>query len=261
VEKVLDRCKELEISEKEINEAVSITLSGLVRRKEVAIHEAEYLEKISRTVEFPILNRDQMESYFKGRYLERFNREFEADEYTKPILDILCLYFTNDPQFNQMGAGFNLNKGLLLFGPVGCGKTSMISLFTDNQKQSFRVASCRKISDEYEIHGKEVLSRYTKPDRNRYPKQEYFGQDYLGWCFDDFGTEPGESNRYGNKATVMSDVLFGIYEGSFLKGNIHMTTNINSDQITAIYGDRVRSRMRELFNVVMFKESSPDRRR
>ena len=40
----------------------------------------------------------------------------------------------------------------------------------------------------------------------------------------------------------------------------HLTTNFNSSEIEQIYGPRVRSRMREMFNLVSFSNNSGDKR-
>jgi DNA replication protein DnaC len=41
----------------------------------------------------------------------------------------------------------------------------------------------------------------------------------------------------------------------------HLTTNLSSGEIEQYYGNRVRSRMREMFNVVGFRGGVRDKRR
>jgi DNA replication protein DnaC len=41
----------------------------------------------------------------------------------------------------------------------------------------------------------------------------------------------------------------------------HITTNLNSSEIEEIYGTRVRSRLREQFNLIAFSESAKDKRK
>jgi hypothetical protein len=40
----------------------------------------------------------------------------------------------------------------------------------------------------------------------------------------------------------------------------HLTTNLNSSEIEQIYGSRLRSRLREQFNLIAFSESAKDKR-
>jgi DNA replication protein DnaC len=41
----------------------------------------------------------------------------------------------------------------------------------------------------------------------------------------------------------------------------HLTTNFSASEIEGLYGNRVRSRMRELFNFISFDSHSIDKRR
>jgi hypothetical protein len=41
----------------------------------------------------------------------------------------------------------------------------------------------------------------------------------------------------------------------------HITTNLNATEIEKQYGVRVRSRLREMMNVVSFPDEAPDKRR
>jgi hypothetical protein len=40
----------------------------------------------------------------------------------------------------------------------------------------------------------------------------------------------------------------------------HLTTNLNSNDIEALYGIRVRSRMREMFNLIPYGSNAKDKR-
>jgi hypothetical protein len=40
----------------------------------------------------------------------------------------------------------------------------------------------------------------------------------------------------------------------------HATTNLNAQELEDLYGNRVRSRMRQLFNLIAFDEKSTDKR-
>jgi DNA replication protein DnaC len=88
-----------------------------------------------------------------------------------------------------------------------------------------------------------------------------FGQTKLGICFDDFGTEV-DKKHYGNEANVMTEIILARFMShENLMAKTHFTTNINSDIIEERYGIRVRSRLREMVNLVEFPDNSIDRRK
>ena len=41
----------------------------------------------------------------------------------------------------------------------------------------------------------------------------------------------------------------------------HLTSNLNAPELEQLYGDRLRSRLREMCNVLIFPATAPDRRR
>ena len=60
----------------------------------------------------------------------------------------------------------------------------------------------------------------------------------------------------------MGEILLSRYD-LFLSNRIktHATTNLNAKELEERYGNRVRSRMRELFNLVGFSSDSVDKRK
>jgi len=60
----------------------------------------------------------------------------------------------------------------------------------------------------------------------------------------------------------MGEILLSRYE-LFLNHKVrtHATTNLNAGELEERYGSRVRSRMRELFNLISFDEKTIDKRK
>ncbi len=80
------------------------------------------------------------------------------------------------------------------------------------------------------------------------------------YCFDDLGTE-NSLKYYGNECNVMAEVLLSRYELFIQKKMLtHLTTNLSATEIENLYGNRVRSRMREMFNLVSFGSQVKDKR-
>jgi hypothetical protein len=95
-----------------------------------------------------------------------------------------------------------------------------------------------------------------------YKTIEEFGNSKF-YCFDDLGIEP-LGRHYGEDCNVMGEVLLSRYElylQTKTKIKTHATTNLNAEELEERYGNRVRSRMRELFNLVAFDKNTSDKRK
>ena len=193
---------------------------------------------------------------------------FGVDQFNEEIIENLCLYFTGNP------GKYDLKKGLLIFGNVGCGKTTLMRLFNENPHGSFRIVPCKRLADEILKAGNDadqVLNSYSRLSSNTLIARRFNNGSNLGWCFDDLGTEDNVKS-YGNQRNVMADILLRCYDNNTLRGRIHITTNLPRSMylneagqeilgIKEIYGDRVVSRISEMFNEVEFPLSAPDYRK
>lgn len=172
----------------------------------------------------------------------------DADNH--PVFKALCRYFTGHESFEKMGDGYSLKKGIMLCGNVGRGKTTLMSLFRANKRQSFRLISCRDLADRFATEGHELLHNWSRPI-NVPSHIDTFYQNEIGVCFDDLGTESSKKN-FGNEVNVMENILMNRYDlGVMPFYYTHVTTNLSGDQIEEFYGTRVRSRMREMFNMII----------
>lgn len=171
------------------------------------------------------------------------------------IAKLFCYFFRDEEKAKQYH--LNLNKGILLCGPVGCGKTSLMLLMRHFLPPTHRhiMKSCRDISFDFIQDGYEVIHRYSRQAIN-----ERSGELPI-YCFDDLGTE-SNLKYYGNECNVMAEVLLSRYD-LFISRKLvtHITTNLNSSEIEKLYGNRVRSRMREMFNLIAFDKRAEDKRR
>jgi len=185
---------------------------------------------------------------------------FTVDATNLPILEAVLAYFIGDKAMCQK-LSINLKKGLLLLGPVGCGKTTIMKLFSHRR---FQVVATRDIVRKFFNDGSLVLEKYgaqsfQKKHLGYGPVVQY--DQPITYCFDDLGIEP-DTKIYGNSCNVMAEILLDRYDQFIRHGMLtHLTTNLNADALEQRYGDRVRSRLREMFNLVSFPAEAPDRRK
>ncbi len=185
-----------------------------------------------------------------------YGPNFKLYQQDKAVIYLLLCYFLKD-ELAAPELELDLRKGLLVTGPVGCGKTSLMNLmrFLVPSNQSFRIRSAREIAMAYSIHGYEVLMQYTRQSFNQ------FSRAPVTWCFDDLGTEPMVM-YYGNDCNTMAQILLSRYDHYIYDGMLtHITTNLTSKEIENKYGYRVRSRIRELCNLISFTQDSIDKRK
>ena len=181
----------------------------------------------------------------KGKLL--FGEKFKIYKKDKDILLKLCSYFIKDKE-NCKKFDIDLDKGLLLTGPVGCGKTSLMKLlhFLVPHQRKYVVMPCRNIVFAFNHLGYKTIEDYGE--------SSFF-------CFDDMGVEP-MGRHYGKDCNVIGEILLSRYD-LFLETKLktHATTNLNAEELEERYGNRVRSRMRELFNLIAFDKDVNDKRK
>lgn len=175
-----------------------------------------------------------------------FVEHYELLNENKQVIEKLVKYFNNEPQDDV-----SLQKGVFLYGPVGTGKTTLMRAFSKFKHETrFNFISCRELQKQFATNGWKSLQKY---GRDSYFKENLRADSKpVVYCFDDFGSE-GRAKYFGNDANVMEEVLQDRYEEFSRTGMItHITSNLgkNGDLIEEIYGVRVRSRIREMFNVI-----------
>ena len=180
----------------------------------------------------------------KGKLM--FGKNFKIYEEDEVVLYKLCIYFMRDFEACEK-LNIDPNKGILLSGPVGCGKTSLMKLLRHivPHHKPYEVIPARNITFAFNNIGYKTI-------------QEYGNSSF--YCFDDLGVET-TGRHFGKDCNVMGEILLSRYD-LFLQRKIrtHATTNLNAQELEERYGNRVRSRMRQLFNLVAFDKESKDKR-
>ena len=199
------------------------------------------------------LNYLEIISWLEQKGIELYGKRFKIIESDHQLIYKLIAYFLKD-EIICYQLDIDLNKGLLLSGPIGCGKTSLMNLmkYITPTDHKFYLKPCRDISFEFIQDGYDVIHKYSKG--------KLYQSEPKTICFDDLGTE-NNLKYYGNECNVMAEILLSRYD-IFISKNIqtHITTNLSASEIETHYGNRVRSRMRAMFNLIAYDKTIVDKR-
>jgi energy-coupling factor transporter ATP-binding protein EcfA2 len=217
---------------------------------------------------------DKILIYLQAKGKLMFGINFKIHQEDLYMLFKLCCYFVKDEKrLNKLK--INSRKGILLSGPVGCGKTSLMKLlpsFVPHQK-TYQTIPTRNAVFSFNHIGYKTI-------------EDYGNNGY--YCFDDLGVEP-TGRHFGKDCNVMGEILLSRYD-LFMNSKLgkhdktepnsvliihqkpqtnnhqqkpiltHATTNLNAQELEDRYGNRVRSRMRQMFNLIGFDENARDKR-
>lgn len=150
-----------------------------------------------------------------------------------PIVEILkwCIM---DESFNG-----DLQKGLLLSGKIGCGKTLTLKIFVEFMKYANKIVASYSAIEVVEIF------------KSKIGKDRLFVSPLF---IDDLGTEEKEINNFGTKEKPIYEIFNRRYlDRRFL---MFITTNLGPSKMELRYGDRVRDRIKEMFNVMPIEGES-----
>ena len=196
---------------------------------------------------------DEVIIWLENKGVELYGNHFKIIETDYQIVYKLIAYFLKDePTCFQYG--INLNKGILLTGPIGCGKTSLMNLmkYLTATEHKFFVKPCRDISFEFIQDGYQIIHKYSIG--------KLYQSEPRTYCFDDLGTE-NNLKYFGNECNVMAEIVLSRYDLFISKKlQTHITTNLSATEIEKQYGNRVRSRLRQMVNLIAYDKSTSDKR-
>lgn len=232
---------------------------ALLKRKEME-QRAEENRKLLTSKHWSF---DQTKKYMLYRAEKLFDGKFQVDEFNEPVFNLLCHYFSYEKEFESLASvlGINnpsLNKGIILGGNFGRGKTWLMSLFRKNNRQVYQVEHAKNVAKAYHVAGEEAIEKHYNKVKNAFNDPAVLFQEYSGLCMEDIGAEDIKNN-FGNKTNVIGDIFEARYINSCMGIWFHGTTNMTAPQFEQFYGGRVTSRLRE--NINFIELGGPDRRK
>lgn len=184
-------------------------------------------------------------------------KAFILDKYCQNAFNLLLGYF------HGSGSALNPQKGVCLLGPVGTGKSTLITAFKDNPNSSFRILKAQELVEMYinypDSFLQRILSEKPIPDQ-----QNQFGDTRYDLLIEEIGREQRNVIAKGDSwkttsVNVIERILMELYDSPKIR--LHMVSNADDDtKLSELYGEAAASRIYDTFNVITLDPKAPNRR-
>lgn len=195
-----------------------------IKEKELSIHKSEELKKI-----------------WTARFVYRlmawtsknvYGKDLIVNEDNKKLITAVCFFVSRDERF-ETELKYSFDKGLLIRGISGLGKTHVVKCIEKNELNPILSLSMIDITEEIQEFGGYKIA---------------MGANKILYL-DDVGTEEPTVIHFGTKVKFFKNLIEKIYHRRAYSNSI-ISTNLNFKDIGERYGFRVESRMREMYNVI-----------
>lgn len=179
----------------------------------------------------------------------------------KRIREVLCPDYDNDPEaekiffngvkyFTQDPTGeWNLNKGIFLYGVFGVGKTLFFKVFRhylNAHGRGINSITADELVAEFSLNGFAAIMKYSAV-------RELDNFKPCELLLDDLGQGANNVKHYGSYTDVMVEILqrrYRVFTDAYKR--TYISTNLQPSEIKDLYGEYISSRMKEMFNIVLF---------
>lgn len=169
----------------------------------------------------------------KWRSENIFGKTLIVNDSNKHLITTLCFFISEDERFEKQ-LGYSFKKGLLIRGISGLGKTFLVQCIEKNELNPILVLSMIQIAEEIKQNG----------------EYEIMMGDNKIIYLDDVGTEEATVNHYGTRINYFKNFIEMVYLRNKTFNKLMISTNNSFSEIEEKYGFRVRSRMKDMFNII-----------
>mgnify|MGYP001427202508 CR=1 FL=1 len=197
---------------------------------------------------------EKINAYWKREFvasIKSVSPSFTVDDSNRLLLNAIYRWMW------KMTGTLDVTKGILLHGPIGVGKSTLLKgmqhyaakvarycICDKNTCDTFQFISAAEIALQFAEKGITCLNRYT--DRGC--------MHHL--AIDEVGREPMESKYFGTGINVIQTVLQLRYEQRY-DFYTHITTNLDPNtEFSSYYESYVTDRVKEMFNVIKMEGKS-----
>lgn len=174
---------------------------------------------------------------------------FIVDDSNRELLKSIYLWAWGAPGI------FDSNKGLLLYGPIGTGKSTLLKGLQHYAAKTARYCNGGKCATFQFISAAEIALQFAEKGitgLNRYTDRDCM----INLAIDEVGREPMDSKHFGTGINVIQTVLQLRYEQRY-NFYTHLTTNLDPDEkFSEYYGAYIADRVKEMFNVIKIEGKS-----
>ena len=229
--------------------------------------ESNYLQKINSIASFDewiqksnFKDNCDLTDHILQNFLHNQGKKPIWDDETKRLYKIMTLYFSRNPQFETLyfsttkgNIPYKLNKGLLIIGTCGRSKSFSFKVFNKfnaltKSPHKYKTFDSMSIESHFTERGLKALNDYA--NKSTYEISNT-GEIYYNMYIDELGAEAISVKNYGNKVAPLESLLERLHRiFTENKKVTHITTNLELDELKTNYGDRIYSRMFEMFNII-----------
>jgi len=238
---ILDKEKEIDWTA-EVNIPELLNMANSNKNYEIwqkSQREKERQEEIKKAKELRELwTAKNMYSLMKWTSEKVYGKQLILHDNNKNLIKALC-YFVSEDERLESELGLSFKKGLLIRGVSGLGKTHLVKCIEKNELNPIKIISMIEVADEIKMEGEYQINQ--------------------GNCriiyLDDVGTEEATINHYGTKINFFKNFIEMVYLRNVEKGfgKLIISTNNSFAEIEEKYGFRVRSRVKDMFNIIDIK--------
>ena len=141
----------------------------------------------------------------------------------------------------------DLNKGIMLIGYYGCGKSLLLESYAHLQNMLINQGGYAKYKLITFINSIELVDKITKSENGAIKNYAF-----RPLIIDELGREPMQVMVFGNILTPTSDLILARADSPVIT---HATTNFNFERLASSnsYGPMLGDRIRAMFNFIKVK--------